>query len=475
MNPLNILARLLPRSRSPVVSQLYTHAIGQPLLIHPQMGEALITGYMSGAIDARPPTMELLPTDAAREPEASASSIAVINVSGALVNRPMPGDCGPGPMSYFEIQEAFDAAMADANVQAIVFRFESPGGSASGCFDLAEHIRAGRGRKPIYASLDDYAYSAAFALAVAADEIWTTRSAGAGSVGVVGYHIDESGRLAQQGIKVTPIYSGAHKVDFSPAQPLKDAVRERMQAKMDAMRLEFATLVAESRGLDVDAVMATEAEVYSGADAVAVGFADRVGTFRELLQHIAAGAPAPAVETPPAPEQAETDEEPAMRPAAEPLSLAIETASARAAVDQALAELQAQLQAIPEEAQALAASQPDPLASLVAAVAASKLPPALGLALISKPPEGMAADAAVAYAAKVRDLCAAAGVESLASDLVAAGTSVEAARAQLLDLRADTGPEITTHIPNSSTKSAAKEPRSTDVYRRRAAAASSGQ
>lgn len=471
MNPLNILARLLPRSRSLVVSQLYANAIGQPLLIHPQMGEALITGYMSGAVDARPPTMELLSTDPAREPDVGASSIAVINVSGALVNRPMPGDCGPGPMSYVEIQEAFDAAMAGDNVKAIVFRFESPGGSASGCFDLAEHIRAGRGRKPIYASLDDYAYSAAFALAVAADEIWTTRSAGAGSVGVVGYHIDESGRLAQQGIKVTPIYSGSHKVDFSPAQPLKDAVRERMQAKMDAMRLEFATLVAESRGLEVDAVMATEAEVYSGADAVAVGFADRVGTFQQLLQHIAAGSPAPAAEVAPAAEEAETGDEPEMRPAAEVLSLAIDTAASR----DALAETIAELKAAAEKEQTELAAQPDPLASLVAAVAASKLPPALGLALISKPPEGMAADAAVAYAAKVRDLCAAAGVESLASDLVAAGTSVEAARAQLLDLKADTGPEITTHIPNSSTPTAAKEPRSTDVYRRRAAAASSGQ
>lgn len=465
MNPLKTLSRLFGRSQSPVVTQLYANAIGQPLLIHPQMGEALITGYMSGAVDARPPTMELLPTDAAREPDVGASSIAVINVSGALVNRPMPGDCGPGPMSYVEIQEAFDAAMAGDNVKAIVFRFESPGGSASGCFDLAEHIRASRGRKPIYASLDDYAYSAAFALAVAADEIWTTRSAGAGSVGVVGYHIDESGRLAQQGIKVTPIYSGSHKVDFSPAQPLKDAVRERMQAKMDAMRLEFATLVAESRGLDVDAVMATEAEIYSGADAVAVGFADRVGTFQQLLQHIAAGAPAPAADVPPAAEQVEKNDEPAMQPAAEVLSLTIDTAASR----DALAETIAELKAAAEQERATS------LASLVAAVAASKLPPALGLALINKPPEGMAADVAVAYAAKVRDLCAAAGVESLASDLVAAGTSVEAARAQLLDLKADTGPEITTHIPNSSTPSAAKEPRSTDVYRRRAAAASSGQ
>lgn len=452
MNPFAAIARLFGRSDSVVVSQLYTHAIGQPLLIHPQLGEAVIRGYMSGAVDARPPALETVEPGRAEGEASAGSAIAVINVSGALVNKKTEGPCGgPGPMSYAEIRDAFDAAMADPAVGSIVFRMESPGGMVSGCFELSEHIRASRGTKPIYASLDDYAYSAAFALAVAADEIWTTRTAGAGSVGVVGYHVDESGALAAQGLKVTPIYSGKHKVDFSPHQPLAESVRDRLQVRMDRLRGEFAQLVADSRGMDVDTVLATEAMTYEGTDAVEVGFADRVGTFRELLAHIAAGAPAPAAETAPAAEEAETDEEPEMRPAAEVLSLAIETAPGANAVADALAELQAAT----EKAQAELAAQLDPLASLVSAVAASKLPPALGLALISKPPDGMAADAAVAYATKVRDLCAAAGVESLASDLVAAGTSVEAARAQLLDLRADTGPEIVTAIPAKATAKAA--------------------
>ena len=158
-----------------------------------------------------------------------------------------------------------------------------------------------------------------------------------------------------------------------------------------------------------------------------------------------------------------------MRPAAEVLTLAIDTTSASGVIAEALAELHAAT----EETEAALAAQPEPLASLVSAVNASKLPPALGLALISKPPKGMAADDAIAYAAKVRDLCAAAGVESLASDLVAAGASVEAARAQLLDLKADTGPEIATTIPQKPSASTSS-PRD-DVYRRRAAAAAVGQ
>jgi signal peptide peptidase SppA len=456
MNPLKTLARMFARGSAPVVSQLYTHAIGQPLLIHPQMGEALIGGYMSGAIDARPPTMEVIPVTASHANIAAGGNIAVINISGPLVNRPVPGMCDPGPMSYVEIRSAFDAAMADDSVSAIVMRIDSPGGMVSGCFELAEHIAASRGRKPIYASLDDYAYSAAFAVASAADEIHATRSAGAGSVGAVGFHVDESARLAGQGVKITAIYSGAHKVDMSPHAPLADSVREDMQARIDGIRAEFAGIVAKNRGLSVDAVMATEAQVYNGQAAVAVGFADRIGTFQQLMQHIAAGAPAPAAEMPPADDESETDEGSAMQPAAEALTLAIDATTAA----KVLGELRADLQAVAEEAEAALSTQPEPLASLVSAVNASKLPPALGLALISNPPIGMSADAAVAYATKIRDLCVAARVESLASDLVAAGASVESARAQLQELAADTGPEISTTIP---AKASAKAETSLDV------------
>jgi hypothetical protein len=234
-----------------------------------------------------------------------------------------------------------------------------------------------------------------------------------------------------------------------------------MQARIDGIRAEFAGIVAKNRGLPVDAVMATEAQVYSGKDSVAVGFADRIGTFQQLMQHIAAGAPAPVAETQPVEDDAATDEEPAMQPAAEVLSLALDTAPAAHAIAEAIEELQA------------LAAKPDPLAALASAVAASKLPPSLGMALLKHPPANMEAEAAIAYAAKVRDLCAAAGVESLAGDLVAAGASVESARAQLLDLKADTGPEIATTIPQKPIVSASS-PRD-DVYRRRAAAAAVGQ
>src|SRR5690606_35901150 len=100
----------------------------------------------------------------------------IINVVGGLVSKPQPGLCDDGPANYQGIRAAFDEAMADDSVGAIVFKLESPGGMVSGCFDLTDHIHASRGHKPIVAVVDDYAYSAAYAIASACDEIWVSRT-----------------------------------------------------------------------------------------------------------------------------------------------------------------------------------------------------------------------------------------------------------------------------------------------------------
>jgi hypothetical protein len=185
-NKPGLVARMFGRApKHPVVTTLFTHAIGQPLLVHPVLGEALLGAYLSGAVDAPAPLVEgyvgtARILEGAGSPAATAdgafgSEVRVLNISGALVNRPAPGLCDPGPLSYEAIGDALDEAMADSNVKAVVMRMASPGGMAAGCFDLADRVFAARGPKPIYAMVDDYAYSACYGLAAACDEIWTSR------------------------------------------------------------------------------------------------------------------------------------------------------------------------------------------------------------------------------------------------------------------------------------------------------------
>jgi len=447
MNPITALTRLLRRgTKSPVATQLFSHAIGQPLMVHPVIGEQLIGAYLHGAIDARPPTLsigDLVPES--KDPMGvvtPARRVAVLNVSGGLVNRFEPGECDPGPLSYEMLRKAFDMAMADPTVEAIVHRLESPGGMGSGLFDYTDHVFASRGKKPIYAAIDDYAYSAAFAIAAACDEIWITRTGGAGSVGVIAYHYDQSAWDAKVGLKVNAIYAGAHKNDFSPHAPMSDEMRTWLQSRMDTMRTMFAQSVADYRDMDFAAVVATEAQVYQGVEAIAVGFADKLGTYSDLMAHLVAGdtATPDAPGAPDAPAQSE--------------SMTV-NADALAALSSAL-EIPGtvELALTPEDRAKM------DRAEVADAVMAAGLSPSLAMALLSPAAAVTPSTAAarIVHAKALADLCAAAGLPDVAADYATKNTDIETARAQLQAVRAEDGPELSTSHPPANATSTKSPP-----------------
>jgi ClpP class serine protease len=76
-----------------------------------------------------------------------------------------------------------------------------PGGEVSGCFDLVDAIYAIRGKKPIWGILNEYAYSAGYAIASACDYVTVPRTGGVGSIGVITMHVDMSKAIDSAGLK----------------------------------------------------------------------------------------------------------------------------------------------------------------------------------------------------------------------------------------------------------------------------------
>jgi ClpP class serine protease len=146
-------------------------------------------------------------------------------------------------------------------------------------------IRSVRQIKPVTAFVNDMAASAAYGIASAASEIVTSPTSILGSIGVVMLHADRSGELAAQGVKPTLIFAGSHKVDGNPFEPLSDAVRADLQASVDAHYRQFLDTVAQGRGrkLTADMARATEARTFIGVEAIALGLADRIASFDEVL------------------------------------------------------------------------------------------------------------------------------------------------------------------------------------------------
>jgi signal peptide peptidase SppA len=204
--------------------------------------------------------------------------IAVIEISGVLIHRGAWIGKSSGQTSYEGIAAQIGAATSDPTVRGVALDIDSFGGEVAGVFDLADRIRALRTIKPVWAFVAEHAFSAGYALASQADRILLPRTGAVGSIGVVVMHADLSGQLDQDGVRVTLIHAGSHKVDANPYAPLPDAVRDDIQREIDVLRFLFAETVAAGRAgrLSQEAALATEAASFRGADAVAAGLADEV-------------------------------------------------------------------------------------------------------------------------------------------------------------------------------------------------------
>ncbi|ELO9346165.1 S49 family peptidase, partial [Escherichia coli] len=83
-------------------------------------------------------------------------------------------------------------------------------------------------------------------------------------------------QLAQEGVDITLIYSGQHKVDGNSIQALPAGVRADFQRRIDEARRMFVDKVALYTGLSSEAVMNTEAAVYDGQAGIDAGLADQL-------------------------------------------------------------------------------------------------------------------------------------------------------------------------------------------------------
>lgn len=224
---------------------------------------------------------------AENKPYQVVAGVAVIPVSGTLVQK--LGTMSPysGMTGYDGIRANLSLALADDSVHGIVFDIDSPGGEVAGCFDLADAIYAARGEKPIWSILTENAFSAAYALASATDRIIVPRTGGTGSVGVICMHVDMSKALGSAGVNVTIIHYGDKKANGSDVRPLSSEALADIQSDVDEMGELFVDTVARNRGLSARAVRSTQAGTFMGSAGVKVGFADAVmapdAAFRALL------------------------------------------------------------------------------------------------------------------------------------------------------------------------------------------------
>lgn len=212
-------------------------------------------------------------------------SIAMIPVYGVLSQRMNMLSEFSGGVSTERLMADIKAALADDTIKALILDVDSPGGGVYGVAEISDFIRESRGDKPIVAQVNSLAASGGMWIASAADEIVVTKGGELGSIGVYMLHEDISKLLETEGIKETFIFSGKHKVEGNPFEPLGDDARAHFQSRVDDYYDMFVDAVAKGRGVSVKKVNDEfgQGRVFGAKQAVAVGMADRVATLDETL------------------------------------------------------------------------------------------------------------------------------------------------------------------------------------------------
>ncbi|HYC05049.1 MAG TPA: signal peptide peptidase SppA [Azospirillaceae bacterium] len=221
---------------------------------------------------------------------APGTRVALVTGSGAIQR----GTGGAGPFgggSDFasdDTVEAFDRAIGDPQVKAILFRVNSPGGSAVASEAVRRAVRRARAAgKPVVVSMGDLAASGGYWVAMDADRIVAHPATLTGSIGVLGGKIVTTGLTDKLGIGFTLQQRGANAGIWTDKRAYAPGELQRRDAMLDDIYAGFTAGVAEGRKLDravVDRI--ARGRVWTGRQAKENGLVDVLGGYPEALAEI---------------------------------------------------------------------------------------------------------------------------------------------------------------------------------------------
>ncbi len=187
------------------------------------------------------------------------------------------------------IVAALKDAFADPGAQAVVLRFNSPGGSpvqAGIVYDEVNRLRA-QSQKKVYAVCEEVCASGAYYMAVAADAIYVDKASVVGSIGVLMDSFGFNGLMDRYGVERRLLTAGANKGMLDPFSPLLPKQRAFAQAMLDQIHAQFIAVVREGRGKRLKETPDTFSGLFwNGEEAVKMGLADDFGNLDFVAREI---------------------------------------------------------------------------------------------------------------------------------------------------------------------------------------------
>ena len=212
------------------------------------------------------------------------NKIAVVYADGEIVNSGSDADIVGSKMA-----NTLRKVREDKKVKAVVFRVNSPGGSAQAAEAIRHELQLLRAEKPVIVSFGDYAASGGYWISAESDYIFSDYNTLTGSIGVFGL-IPSVGNAIRKNLKVNieTIGTTSHSDMMSGMRKLNDQEVEYIQRQIEKIYDDFTSLVSNGRGMSKDSVDAIgQGRVWSGADAMRIGLVDKQGGIQDAIDYAA--------------------------------------------------------------------------------------------------------------------------------------------------------------------------------------------
>ena len=213
--------------------------------------------------------------------DASAPHTAVVEIKGEISS----GSEG----SADQIVTALRSAFEDNGAKAVVLLINSPGGSPVQAGMINDEIYRLKAlhKKPIYAVVEETCASAAYYIAVAADQIYVDKASIVGSIGVLMDGFGFTGLMEKLGVERRLMTAGENKGFLDPFSPQTEKHRAYTQSMLNQIHQQFIAVVKKGRGERLKETPETFTGLFwSGQQAVELGLADKLGTLDFVAREV---------------------------------------------------------------------------------------------------------------------------------------------------------------------------------------------
>ncbi|MBQ5648276.1 MAG: signal peptide peptidase SppA [Alistipes sp.] len=213
-------------------------------------------------------------------PSLSAPAVGVVYAEGSIFD----GSGEDNNVYSANVAEALRNARTNEDIKAVVFRVNSPGGSALASDVIWREVELLREEKPVIVSMGSYAASGGYYISTGADAIVADKLTLTGSIGVFGMLFEGENMLNESLGITTDVVKTAPSADYGTnilgigTRKSTDTERQALLRSVDKVYETFTSKVAAGRNLPKEKVLEiAQGRVWSGTRAVELGLVDANG------------------------------------------------------------------------------------------------------------------------------------------------------------------------------------------------------